>query len=78
MPWKEVSTMSLRLEFVTLAQTEAVHFRERCRRFGISAKTGYKWLNRFHQGGSVALVDQSRRPHHAPGPAMEALEQAVL
>src|SRR5437867_470081 len=78
MPWKEVSTMSLRLEFVTLAQDEAVNFRDLCRRFGISAKTGYKWLRRFRQAGGAALADRSRRPHRAPGRTAAATEQAVL
>jgi transposase InsO family protein len=78
MPWKEVSTVSLRLEFVTLAQHEAVPFRELCRRFGISAKTGYKWLRRFRCGGPAALEDQARRPHHSPGRTGAATERAVL
>jgi transposase InsO family protein len=78
MPWKEVSTMSLRLEFVTLAQSQAVNFRELCRRFHISPKTGYKWLDRFQQGGPAALRDQSRRPRHSPRRTPEALEQLVL
>jgi len=78
MPWKEVSTMSLRQEFVTLARAGAVNVRELCRRFGISAKTGYKWLRRFRQGGTAALADQSRRPRHSPGQTPAALERAVL
>jgi transposase InsO family protein len=78
MPWKEVSTMSLRLEFVTLAQEPAVNFRDLCRRFGVSPKTGYKWLRRFRHGGEAALADRSRRPRHAPGRTAAATEQAVL
>jgi transposase InsO family protein len=78
MPWKEVSTMSLRLEFVTLAQHQAGNFRELCRRFGISAKTGYKWRRRFREAGSAALADLSRRPHHSPDRTAAALEQAVV
>lgn len=78
MPWKEVSTMSLRQEFVVLAQDDAVCFRDLCRRFGISAKTGYKWRQRYQQGGDAALADRSRRPQRSPGRTAEALEQAVL
>lgn len=40
MPWQEVSTMSLRQEFVTLASQEGANIRALCRRFGISPKTG--------------------------------------
>ena len=42
MPWKTVSLMSLRKEFVTLAETGVTSISELCRRFDISRKTGYK------------------------------------
>jgi transposase-like protein len=45
MPWKESTLMSQRREFVHLAMTEEIKMRGLCRRFGISAKTGYKWLH---------------------------------
>jgi transposase-like protein len=51
MPWQEVSTMSLRHEFVMLARQAETNVAELCRRFGISRKTGYKWLRRHAQGG---------------------------
>jgi transposase InsO family protein len=70
--------MSLRLEFVTLAQDPAVNFRALCRRFGISGKTGYKWLRHFRDGGAAALANHSRRPQHSPGRTPAATEQAVL
>ena len=46
MPWEEVTCVSLREEFVQLAIQTEVNRRELCRRFGISPKTGYKWLRR--------------------------------
>ncbi len=46
MPWKEVNVMNQRTEFVLKAlQTE--DFRALCQEYGISAKTGYKWRERF-------------------------------
>lgn len=69
MPWQEVSTMSLRKEFVMLASIEGANRAELCRRFGISRKTGYKWLER-----ADSLVEQSRRPLHSPGRTAGALE----
>lgn len=74
MPWKEASTMSLRLEFVLLALGNHNNMRSLCRRFGVSAPTCYKWIERYHKGGVTALEDRSRRPHHSPtqtGPGME-------
>src|SRR5439155_14870718 len=35
-------------------------------RYGISRKTGYKWLARFEEAGRQGLPDRSRAPHHCP------------
>ena len=78
MPWTEVSVMSQRLEFVSLAQREGNNMRELCRRFGVSPSTGYKWLRRFSDGGAAAMVDQPRRPHHSPQRTQLEVEQVVL
>jgi transposase InsO family protein len=61
MPWREVSKMDERREFVRLARQEGANRRELCRRFGIHADTGYKWLGRGLT--DEALADRSRRPH---------------
>jgi transposase InsO family protein len=45
-------------------------FVELCERFGISRKQGYKWKERYEEGGVEALADRSRAPHshaHAVG-----------
>ena len=78
MPWREASIMSQRLEFVTLAMGEGANIRRLCRRFGISAKTGYKWIRRFQEGGEDALRDRSRRPRSSPGRTPLGIERAVL
>lgn len=72
MPWTESTPMSQRQEFVTLAQQESVCFAELCRRFGISRKTGYKWLSRSE------LKDRSRRPRHSPSQTASDVEQRVV
>jgi Helix-turn-helix domain len=69
MPWEEVTRVSLREEFVQLAIQTGVDRRELCRRFGISPKTGYKWLRRYRSAGSDGLQDGSRRPHRSPSRA---------
>ena len=68
--------MSQREEFVRFATQEGANRRELCRRYGISPKTGYKWLNRAAQDPDASLEDRSRRPHASPRrtpPQMEAL-----
>ena len=80
MPWQERDTVSLRLEFVQLASQEGCNMRELCRRFGISPKTGYKWLARFRETGAqpVALHDRGRRPLSSPERTRPELERAVV
>lgn len=77
MPWREVSVMDERSAFVRLAMMEGANRRELCRRFGVSADVGYKWLARF-KAGDEALTDRSRRPLASPGRSSPQLEAAVL
>lgn len=73
MPWKEMDAMNQRVEFVLRAlRTE--NFRELCREYGISAKTGYKWKERFLEYGLEGMAEESRRPKSSPG----GLEEAVV
>lgn len=66
MPWQEISTMSLRIEFLQMSESQTISFAELCRRFRVSRKTGYKWRRRFREQGAAGLVDRSRRPQHSP------------
>ena len=77
MPWREVSTMEQRREFVRLASQEGANRRELCRRFGIHPDTGYKWLARWAEGDDL-LADRSRRPHGNPLRSPPETEQLVL
>lgn len=77
MGWSEVSVMERRREFLRLAMQEGANRRELCRRFGISAQTGYKWLKRW-QSGDLSVADRSRRPHTSPGRCAASLEAKVL
>src|SRR5690349_19116055 len=76
MPWREVSIMDERREFVMLAMQEGANRRELCRRFGIHPDTGYKWLARWQADQSLA--DRSRRPHSSPGQTGHDLEERIL
>jgi transposase InsO family protein len=76
MPWREVSVMDQRREFVRLAMQEGANRRELCRRFNIHPDTGYKWLARWQADRDVA--DRSRRPHSSPGRTDCELEERIL
>jgi len=78
MPWTEVNRMSLRKEFVMLAQNDSVDISELCRRFGISRKTGYKWLKRYREGGEANLKDRSRQPTRCPHQTPSTMEKKVV
>lgn len=52
--------------------------KELCRRFGISRKTGYKWLERYRRGGIEALEDRSRRPQRSPALIAPQLAAEVI
>ena len=78
MSWKEWSIMSQREEFVRLAGLEEANISLLCRRFGISRKTGYKWIRRAESGKEGWARDQSRRPHGSPERVSPEVEQAVL
>jgi putative transposase len=57
--------MDQRLEFA-LKALRSGNFRELCQEYGISAKTGYKWQERFLKKGIEGLADESRRPRSSP------------
>jgi transposase InsO family protein len=78
MPWQEASTVSLREEFVALAGREGANVRALCRAYGISPKTGYKWLGRYRAEGAAGLADRPRRPRTSPGRAPAEVEARVL
>lgn len=77
MPWQERSSMSERQEFVAFARQAGATIAALCRHFGISRKTGYKWLARAAQG-ETTCADRRRRPHTSPRRTTPEREAAVL
>jgi transposase InsO family protein len=77
-PWSQATVNEQREEFVRLATLESANVSELCRGFGISRKTGYKWLERWRATGPSGLADQSCRPQRSPLRTELALEQLAL
>jgi transposase InsO family protein len=67
MPWKVCCLLEARQRFVRAAGCGIHSVAQLCRQFGISRKTGFKWLARFRSDGGPGLADRSRRPHRSPG-----------
>jgi len=78
MPWREESVMSQRMEFVSLAFEEGANISELCRGFGISRRTGHKWLDRARSGDGEWWRDRSRRPRSSPGRTASEIEALVV
>ena len=77
MSWSVPDLMSIRLEFVAEALGRRRPFAGLCTLYGISEKTGYKWLARFRAGGPAALADASHAPGCIPHRTPIAVREAI-
>lgn len=66
MPWLETNPMRERHHFVQDLESGQWTMTELCVQYGISRKTGYKWLHRYHQSGVGGLRDETRAPRSCP------------
>ena len=77
MPWRERSLMDVRLRFVQDVHRPGWSVAEVCRRYQVSRKTDYKWLERYEKAGPAGLVDRSHRTytclHATPGPIVQQI-----
>lgn len=78
MPWKEVRPMDEKILFIADHLREATSFSQLCERYGISRKTGYKWIERYQAAGIEGLEERSRKPHTVPGEIPYAIRKAVI
>ena len=51
---------------------------ELCLDFGISRKTGHKYLKRYRIDGREGLPDRSRRPKNSPNDTVKPVEALIL
>lgn len=77
MPWKETSSMDERIQFIA-ALLKGMRMGEACRGFGISRKSGYKWLERYKTLGPQGLEDRSRAPLHTPWAISEGMAELLI
>lgn len=75
MPWENRTVMKQREAFVEEA-AQSRNFSALCRRYGISRKTGYKWVQRAQDG--LCLADKSRRPRQPFGQTPAEVEEKIL
>ena len=66
MPWKETTPMNERVQFIASALKHDESVSALCERFGISRKTGYKWVARYRAPWSIGRARplRTRTPFH--------------
>jgi transposase InsO family protein len=78
MPWRELSPVEQRADFVREFESGLFTMTELAGHYGISRKTGYKWLAAYEAQGIAGLADRSRRPCHSPHATDEEVVAAIL
>ena len=78
MPWKETCVDDERMRFIAAFKQGGWTMTDLCTEFGISRKTGYKYLERYSTGGIDALKDQSRAPKKQPRAVRGKLVELIL
>ena len=70
--------MEGRMRLVMEVESEVFQMSELCERYGVSRKTGYKWLERYRKEGVAGLQDRSRAPLHCPHRTPEAIGEVLI
>lgn len=78
MSWKTTNAEEARTSFITDFLTEEWEVMELAESYGISRKTAYKWIARYHAEGWSGLQELSRAPRNHPNALGAELEAAVL
>ena len=75
MPWSQISPMDQKTQFIADYLRDRLSVTEL---YGISRKTGYKWLDRSLTHGPQGLEERSRRPSTSPRHTPNYVVTAIL
>ena len=78
MGWTETCAVDERMRFVMAIESHEETHAAVCRRFGVSRKTGYKWLERYVALGVEGLANRSRAPLEHPQAVAETILEGCL
>jgi transposase InsO family protein len=70
--------MDQRTQFIADHLRDTLSITELCELYGISRKTGYKWIDRYLRQGPAGLEERSRRPRRSPNATAEEIVEAIL
>jgi transposase len=78
--YKELYSMNRQLARLRLLQTlwKTNSIAETARRWKTSRQVVRRWLRRYEEAGTEALIEHSRRPKHSPHQTSARIEQLVL
>src|SRR6185295_11634626 len=78
MPWRAASPMDQRTQFIADFLRDTLSITELCALYGVSRKTGYKFIDRYLRHGPAGLEEHPRRPRHSPNETPEEIVAALL
>jgi transposase InsO family protein len=78
MPWKEVKPMDEKVLFLADYLRKGQNFKDLCSNYGISRKTGYKWVLRYLEEGVEGLHDRCRKPKSHPQQTPYAIRKEII
>ena len=80
MPWKETHVEQERMRFVAacLGKRSDWSMSELSETFGVSRKTGYKWVERYLRFGLEGLKDRSRAPNDHPNRVADEVVKRLI
>ncbi len=78
MPWQEVCPMEARTGFIAAVMAQEDSMAALCEEYGVSRKTGYKWLERYQAEGPAGLVECSHAPRVVSWAITQAQAEAIV
>ncbi len=78
MPWQEIKSMEQKILFIADHLRGGYTHTALCQRYGISRKTGYKWLERYQHNELSGLEERSRKPHQSPLSTPYTIRKAII
>ena len=78
MPWSQATPMDEKTKFIADHLRGSFSISELCTNYGISRKTGYKWIDRYLHDGPPGLEDRSRTPYTAPNRTPQHIVDALV
>lgn len=78
MPWSQTSPMDQRTQFIADYLRASLSTTDLCALYGVSRKTGYKWIDRYLRHGPAGLDERSCKPRASPNQTDQEIVTAIL